>query len=107
MQYHALPTLTPALHRIQGRIIIKPMTCPQVRSSKVRNDVVVRDARQFLLERDVCGFEGRPMCRRWSLAAEDVCSSHGPSSGGGGSEVDLVCLEAAGAAVDDYSEAGV
>jgi len=49
MQHHALPTLTPAQHRIQGRIVIKPITCPQVGSSKVRNHVVVCDARQFLL----------------------------------------------------------
>jgi hypothetical protein len=45
----SLPTRHPAQHRIQGRIVIKPMTCPQVGSSKISDNVLVSDATQFLL----------------------------------------------------------
>lgn len=41
------------------------------------------------------------MCRCWSLAVKDILTGPGPVSRGGGLEVDFVCLEAAGAAVDD------
>lgn len=44
------------------------------------------------------------MCWGWACTAEGRCASHGPSSSSGGSEVDLVCLESASAAIDDDSD---
>lgn len=40
----------------------------------------------------------------WACTAEGSRASHGPSSSGGGPEVDFVCLEPASAAIDDDSD---
>jgi hypothetical protein len=45
----SLPAHNPALHHSQGWIIIKPMTCPQVGSSKISDNVLIGDAAHFLL----------------------------------------------------------
>jgi hypothetical protein len=44
-----LPAHNPALHHIQRGIIVKPMACPQVGSSKVSHNVLISDTTQFLL----------------------------------------------------------
>jgi hypothetical protein len=55
----------------------------------------------------VGAFQGCGVRWRGPLAAEGVGASHGPSTGRGGAEVDLVCLEAADATVDDDSAEGL
>jgi hypothetical protein len=45
----SLTTLNPSLYRIQRRIVIKPMTCPQIGGSEISDNVLVRNAGQFLL----------------------------------------------------------
>ena len=77
------------------------MTCPQVGSSKIGDDVLVGDTRQFLLQRGMHTLQSGRMLDRWPLAAEATGPGHGPSASGCGAQIDLVGLEAAGAAVDD------
>lgn len=76
----SLPPLDPMVHRVEGGIIVEPMTCPQVGGPEVSNNVMVGDVRQFLLQRGLCRFQGDRMLRCWSLATEDVRSGHSPSA---------------------------
>jgi hypothetical protein len=41
------------------------------------------------------------MCWCWASTPKSSSASHGPSSSGGGSEVDFVCLESTSAAIDN------
>lgn len=60
------------------------MTCPQVGSSKIGDDVLVGDTRQFLLQRGMHAFQSGRMLDRWPLAAEGAGPGHGPSASGCG-----------------------
>lgn len=45
-----LPARDPAIDRLQGWIIIKPVTSAQISSSQVRHDMLIREASQILME---------------------------------------------------------
>jgi hypothetical protein len=77
------------------------VTCPQVSISQIGDNMLIGNPGQFLLQCCVGGFQGCDVRGSWSLASKDICAINCPSTSCGGAKIDLVCLKAAGTAVND------
>lgn len=114
----------PPQHRLQGRVVVKPVTSLLVRGPECIRDPLVRDGGEFLCnpdrqrdaraleasrgtsyvsERGVGLAQGLQVTVVRLAALEEGPAPLDPRDGGGGAQEDLLGLEAAGAGVGDDS----
>lgn len=68
-RFITLPTHNPTMDHLQGRVIVKPVTSAQIRSSQVRHDMLVCEARQILMEGGSCALQCCRVLGCWRGAA--------------------------------------
>jgi hypothetical protein len=99
----SLPALDPAADGLQGWVVIKPVTCPDIGGSEIGYNVGVGDSSQVLVKCSGSALQSCSMLCCWPLAAQSIGAGHGPSPGCSGAQVYLVGLKSACATVEYHS----